>query len=401
MKKRGNPDWQPGVSGNPTGLARTAISAYRADDLDVVTGVGRVGGKSDVRLYASAKRRVKDMTSVWDADVICDRVVSNAADDVTAAGYGLPETMPDEIKALHADFAATLNTAAKYDRAYGGAMVLAITADNNTTDLPLERIINRQIQFRVLNSEQFALAAVDSDPFSVTYGSAASATIVNRVVHASRFSVVGYPESPSRLQLAERSIAGYRAGVSAAMQLSQDMIQTVWRVKGLAQIFASKNRDAIKARVQATEQARSIVNAVLLDSEESFERQTANVAGFDGLMRELKESLASDCEMPLTMLLGLTPSGLSPDDKAGKEFWARTVSRVQTSLMETVRWFDNLLQLAYGESAALGDVLWNPVVSVSEVEAAAIEKTQAETQSILVNAGIQTPDESAKKLGLI
>lgn len=397
MAPRGNPNWRKGESPNPGGVRR----ATRLDDIETVTGIGRVGGKADVSITAPSKKRVGQMEMVWSGSQIAARVVQNAPDDAVAAGYEISESLTPEVHELHAEFADTLKTAAYYDRAYGGALILAVTeGDSNIVSEPLVRLTRGALTFRTLTPDNFKLGPEVSNPFSPYYGQAEYATINGVQVHPSRYTVVGYPDSPSILQLAEPSIAQYVQGVTSAAVLTTDFVQTIWRVKGLAQIFATKNRDAIKARIKATEDARSLVNAVLLDSEETFERATASIAGYDILMREIKERMASDCEMPLAMLLGQTPSGLNNSGEADHKFWARTVARCQETLTQAVRWFDSLVVLQFPTQSIAG-VRWNPVVATSQKEAAEVAKMEAETAKALVESGIITPEEAATRIGVL
>lgn len=374
-------------SPNPGGRPKR----QRADALEnMVTGLGGALHKGGGALTTLTKATVADMRGLWDSNLLIKRVVEWAVDD--ALPYVLPPEIADNVEAaaLHYAFIDALHTAAQYDRAYGGSALLAVTEDNAPTAQPLLSVRNIA-RFVPLTPEEFEPGDIESNPFTAGFRKPTVYTIGDAVVHTSRIFVLGDRDAPGSAQLAQDAIEMYTSALKSTSHLVGDFSQTIMRIKGLADILASGNAEAVKGRVAAMDKTRSALRAIILDGDtESFERQTVTLAGLPEAVRTFAEYMSAATEMPLTMLLGLTPAGLTNSTETDRKYWEATVSRLRNRLKPAVQWFDAIAQMT--GVPALGPVVWEEINPPSQDAILDRQLKRAQVDQILITSGVLDPE---------
>lgn len=376
-------------SPNPGGRPRTR--GYRNDGVEnLVTSLGSaVDRGANNRIASLTKESVTTMDAYWSSSILLTRVIERPVDSA------LPYVLPDEIiakpeaKALHESFTEALRTAAYYDRAYGGSALLVVTEDNTLVGEPLMRA-RAIVRVVALSPDAFKPGDSSADPFDPAYGQPTFFKIGDTEVHASRILQLGDVVAPSAAQLAKGAIEWYLGALGSTSSLVNDFSQTIYRIKGLAEILAAGNGTAVKDRVAAVDKSRSALRAILLDGEtESFERQTVSLAGLPEAVRLFAEYMSAACEIPLTMLLGLPPAGLTNSGDVDRQYWADTVGRVRARLTPAVRWFDTLAQMV--GAPALGDIVWSELNPATEDQLLDRQLKQAQINEIKITSGVLDP----------
>lgn len=107
------------------------------------------------------------------------------------------------------------------------------------------------------------------------------------------------------------------------MILFQDLSQAVFKVKGLIEMIANGNKNDLQDRMEIVNMARSVARAVMVDAEmEEFSHVgAANVTGVDALLTKVFQRLAAAADMPLTVLLGVSPAGLNATGESDIRQW--------------------------------------------------------------------------------
>ena len=161
-------------------------------------------------------------------------------------------------------------------------------------------------------------------------------------------------------------------------------------IKGLRGMLASDQTDEMVNRLIAMNMGKSIANMIPVDEGESFERRSITVAGLPDIYDRLAQSLASAAEQSMTEFFGQTPGGLSTDDKSGRISRDNVIyARQNDKLRPAIEYLAMLIT----KNRSVPELIFNPLTTPDEVDAAGIRKTQAETDKINVELGIVSKKE--------
>jgi len=112
----------------------------------------------------------------------------------------------------------------------------------------------------------------------------------------------------------------------------------VYHIMGLANKLATAGgADIIKNRVQAANQIKSYVNALVLDKEEDFEQKTMAFGGLAEVMSENRIGIASALRMPMTKLFGISASGFSTGENDTDNYNQMVESEIQVKMRPAIR----------------------------------------------------------------
>lgn len=313
-----------------------------------------------------------------------------------------------------------------YSRAYGGGAILLGVNDGQDLTKPLD--LERVIEFTfltVLEPRECSPIAWYADPRAPKYGEAAiyqlSPTIPG-TPHKANFSAGTVQVHESRLiifqgiQVSNAQLSGTLSGwgdsvltriwkvlrdfnvswASAALLL-QDFAQAVYGVKGLAELIASDKDQEIMARMQIAERQRSTARAIMIDSEETFERKQTPMSGMPEMLELFATRFAAAADMPVTRLFGISPGGLNATGESDIRLFYDRVSTAQERkllppLERIARLTFKALGIAEPKSWAFKfRPLWQP----TDKERAEARKITAETDKIYIEAGVLSPEEVA------
>ncbi len=198
-----------------------------------------------------------------------------------------------------------------------------------------------------------------------------------------------------------RVLADFHLAWGSAAILLSDFAQAVFKVKDLAQLIATDRDDVVIKRAQLIDMMRSTARAVLLDSEEEFERKSTSLAGFHEMLEQLALRLAAAASMPVSLLMGQAPAGLNATgDSDIRFFYDGIKSRQKTDLKPRL---ERLCLIVFrskdgptkGEEPSNWSVEFNPLWQATEKELAEIRQLQATTDKTYIDAGVVTPEEIA------
>jgi phage-related protein (TIGR01555 family) len=195
-----------------------------------------------------------------------------------------------------------------------------------------------------------------------------------------------------------RALRAYDTGNQNAEVLLQDFAQAVYKVKGLADRIALDPNNALMESVMSIEIGRSICRAIVVDSEEEFERKSTSLAGYADLLQMLAQNLAAAAEHPLTILFGTSPAGLNATGASDiRWFYDRVATnqymRVAPALMRIVE----ILIATMGEDPeeTPHSVLFKPLWQPTEKEVAEAHYTQAQADAVYLDRDVVSPEEIA------
>ena len=340
----------------------------RADGLqNLLTGLG-VSGKdkrmssSFVSLYVSDI----DVETMYEND-LAKKVVDTKPDDMTREGFKVlidgDDSFDDEIqKELERlDFTTKSNEAMKMARLYGGSLLFLGTEDDlQGLETPLQMNQLKKIKYlRVLDKPYLSSTEFVTDQNDPNFGMPLRYQFHSVSIHHSRVIRFDGKKLPYRTFVSNSSwhesvfksfyepLVNYQSSSDNLATVLQDFIIPVAKFKNLSNMIEACQASVVKERIRQLQTNASMVNAIILDTEEeSYERITTNVNGLDKMVDKLKERLLSAADgLPHTILFGEGPTGgLSGDGKSEKRDWYDHVKNEQkTHYLPKVNQFLNYL----------------------------------------------------------
>jgi hypothetical protein len=378
-------------------------------------------------------------------DDIAGRVVETWPNEMLREGYGLrvkldgdqqgdadaAKEIVERIEARWDDLALTekLWDCLAWERGQGGAALL-LGANDGQGDLSQEMIPSEVTSLDFITAiepTELTPATWYDDPLAHKYGEVATWRLTpaagigvgvssrpgirsSTIVHESRLIIFpgirvtrrhvgalsGWGDSVfTRMRSVLRD---HNMSWESAAVLIQQFAPAVMKIKGLMEMVANDQGDVFINRLKAVALARSTIGATLLDSEEDYQRQSTPVTGLPDLLDRFMSRLAAAADMPLTLLMGQSPGGLSATGESDIRFFYDRISAAQRKrLKPIIERVTRLIMRAEGiEEPEKWSVFFNPLWQLSEKENADARKTQAETDVLYIQNGVVMPDDIAR-----
>ncbi len=171
-------------------------------------------------------------------------------------------------------------------------------------------------------------------------------------------------------------------------------------MKNLANLLAQGKIDEVKMRALMTEYTRSVVRAVMIDSEEEYSRETTNVAGLPELADRISSRLAAAANMPLTLMMGQSPKGLGNEGDSDLEWWYNQIGGMQVEDTEKVERLCELVMLSKdgptgGQVIQDYSIEWRPLFQPTDESTANARFLQSQTDEKYVTMGALSADDVA------
>lgn len=296
----------------------------------------------------------------------------------------------------------------------GGSAILIGTADTNLeVELDPESIQKEGLKYiTVLSRLDIQPQDEDRDPISPTFGMPRHYLLRNSAsskVHPSR--VIRFVGNPIRmrnywdgwgesiwieLRDAIRNSDAIAAGIAALVQEAKvDII----KVKDfVAQISTAVGEDRMARRWATANSLKSSVNALILDAQDEFEQKTLTFGGLTEVQASALMIMSGMADIPATRMLGRSPQGMNATGESDMRNYYDRIRAGQTmALGPTIYPLDEMLiRSALGSRPAEIFYEWNPLYSLSEKEAADVEKTIADTLGVYVDKGMLPSDAVTK-----
>jgi phage-related protein (TIGR01555 family) len=197
-------------------------------------------------------------------------------------------------------------------------------------------------------------------------------------------------------------IRDYNMAWAGISHLITDFSQAVFKMRGLMEALKAGEGDLVVQRLINMDMCRSVARAVPIDADgEGFSREQTPVSGLPELMDRFGLRLATAARMPVSLLLGQSPSGLQATGDADISFFYDQISAKQeTELRPKIERFLRLLFLdksgpTQGQEPENWSFTFNPLWQLDAKEEADLRKTQAETDEVYLQNGVVTTAEIA------
>jgi phage-related protein (TIGR01555 family) len=185
---------------------------------------------------------------------------------------------------------------------------------------------------------------------------------------------------------------------ASVCQLMTDMSQGVFTIKGLMEALATGNETLIQSRIKMMDMGRSVARSIILDADkEDFRRVITPMGGINEVLEQSWKRVASDAELPLTVLMGVSPAGLNATGESDVRLYYDKVGRARQLFLTPP-----LLRVARLISRALGhsrpdawQVVWPSLWQMTAVEEADYRLKTAQADHLEIQDGTVLPEEVA------
>lgn len=313
----------------------------------------------------------------------------------------------------------------RWARLYGGAIMVMGVDDGKSLEAPLdpERPVRKVIFLRVYDRWQVTWnsADINNDPASEFFGEPEwyrvtpyGAGVDNFRVHRSRTVEMHGETLPERerirnngwgdstLQSVYEALRDVGTAYNGAANILTDFITTILSVENLAEMIAAGQEDVVKKRLEIIDLSRSILNTVILDKNEQYNKQASSIAGLPDLLDRFGLFLCGVTGIPATKLFGRSPAGMNATGEADlRNYYDDIKSEQEDRLLDPITKLKDLLVTARdGEIKSQNtddfQVKFRSLWQLTDKEIADTRKVVADTDKLYVDMGAVDPVEIAK-----
>lgn len=415
------------------------MHALRLDGwLNELTGLGVAAlDKSVNALHQLSNRRADEYwEGLFHGDAMARRVCEKVPNEMCRAGFEL--SMGDEADA-HDIATAILDTlrdlrvvhhlkhGMTWERSNGGAAVFLGIDDGEADPLePLDETRIRRITHlaaidksriearswydsttpKAGMPETYWLRAIDGDRQQAQLAIHESRLLIfpgGLVTHQMRVRLQGWGHGV--LESVHEILADYNMSWRGLSHMLQSANQEVWAFKGFLNAMASGTdamREYFSKRLAISHMSMGPNRPVIIDAEgEHYARHASQFTGIPETIREMCHRVAAACDMPMTILFGMSPAGLNATGESDLQWWYETIAAMQSERLEPhLRRVITLLMLSKegptgGRLIENWEIKFRPLKQMTPLEAAQHRKTVAETDQIYIASQVLGPDEVA------
>jgi phage-related protein (TIGR01555 family) len=428
MGKRGNPNWRKGgESPNPTGKKQERRDGWS----NSATGHGTSLDRRRLTRYGIDVVTDLEARQLWRSEWLCRRIIEVLPGEANRRGWDLKCDDKDlvervEARAEELDLDGAMTRAAEYERAYGGAAILPVVSGAlGTLAQPLEddATIVSVDALHVLEPCELTPTAYHTDLSSPKFGkpekyrfmaqgSGRSGYLPMQEIHESRLIIfpgrrVSRQTQPgqregwgdSELNQARSAIADVGLTWGSVATLLHEFGQGVYEIKGLSDMMAQKDGpEQLQRRMDAMDFFKSTMRATAIDAEDSYTRMDTPASGLDGLLMQQAQWISAIADMPIEVLFGREPAGLSATGEMTVRNWYAKVEKVDATHYAPRR--EQIVKLLILEDGGKEPELWSveskPLWTPSEAEVANTRLVDAQRAAILIDKGIASADDIAE-----
>jgi len=382
----------------------------------------RTGGLfvKDIRLQR------EELTNLYVYDGISKRVIDIKIEDMLRNKYIVTNDTDDLLIKAAKDlkFIKQLKEAITWQDVYGGSLIIMGINDGQEFEDPLNENNIKSIDFlKVYDRHQISIdsSRLYEDPKEKKYGEPEIYNIspdgggMPFDVHETRvlrFDGAILPDcqrieneywGDSVYQSYYQRLKGIGNTYINIETIIEEFIIGVLHIENLPNLLQSGQGSDVLNRLNYIDMSKHIINSILLDKEEIFERISATVSGIDELITKLESSLSAVTGIPVTRLYGQSPKGLNASGQENaqiKQYYDMIEAKNEDDILDQIERFNYLLMLSKnGPTKGVYYDDWKvefpPLYTPTEKETAEIKKLNAETSKIEIESGILFPGEVA------
>jgi phage-related protein (TIGR01555 family) len=191
--------------------------------------------------------------------------------------------------------------------------------------------------------------------------------------------------------------AGLVSGGIATM-VTEAKIDVI-RIPELSKNVGTKEyRDKLTTRFQFANVSKSIINTLIMDKEEEWERIQSSFQSLPDLLKMYLLIASAAVDVPSTRFLSQSPQGLSATGESDtRNYYDRIGSEQNTEVTPAISRLDEvLIRSVLGTRDPDIYFHWHPLWQMDDVQRATVAKSRADTWMVDVNAGLLDPEMMRK-----
>ena len=406
-------------------IGGVTVTTKRADGwMNALTGLGKKGvDKTESTEFGIPPQFTDDeLSDLYEGEGMGARIIDLPAKDSVRAWISTPgdptRKLLNELKRLKAP--KMFKMALSYTRLYRGAIIVMVEQGVVDLSKPLQKNPKGLSSLRVYSAARIETNESDivTDPRSKYFDEIEIYKVRMRnggtiPVHASRCLIFkGFPAPdegrinfkykywglPVMKRIYDR-LKNWGSVEKSVVTIMLEFNIGKYGLSNLEQMLAQNDKesmDAIYNRIDIIQASKSIINAVLLGKDETYDRDTASVGGVKDIMEIMMISLSAVSEIPVTRLWGRSPAGENATGESDMRIYYDDISANQETDMEPpLQKLINVIGVYLGISDT--SFVFNPLWQPTEKEQAEIDKSKAETDQIYLNTGVRYAEEVTKQ----
>lgn len=405
-------------------IINTVTSMFKKDGwVNRVVGLGLRKDKSKGTTFGNFPfLDDKTLSHMWLGDGLGKKIVSAPADDMTKNWITVSddpdEKIMNELKRLKAK--PIINLALKWMRLYRGSIVAMGIDDGGELDQPVSLNSIKGISWmKTYSAARMPIGSVefDDDEKSPTFGDVKIFKVQKRnggsfKIHSSRCLVFKGEPAPdstgiglkqenlywgiSTLQSIWTQMSNYGGSNQAIINLLYEAVIGKYKMSNLAQLLSEEAYDKIFNRMNAIDQCKSIINAVMLGEGEDYIRDSLSFVGIPDIKQGYMMDLSGAAEIPVSRLFGRSAAGMNATGEGDREDYIDMITSKQgTQLEPPLQYLVNLIAM-YLKIKGNPMVEFNPVWIPTHQELIEMRNKQAETDSIYIDNGVLSAEQVAE-----
>jgi len=176
----------------------------------------------------------------------------------------------------------------------------------------------------------------------------------------------------------------------------KEFIQPILKMNNLANLMAQGKENLVKKRLDIIAMSKSILNMILIDEKEGFEKLSSTVSGLDKLLDAFDRKLSAATGIPLTRLMGISPGGLDSTGESDLTNYYDMVGGEQINkLTPMLTKLTDLILLSKESPIKLTEytIEYNPLIVLDDKQKAQLRNLQSQTDQIYIQNNVVHPKE--------
>jgi phage-related protein (TIGR01555 family) len=394
----------------------------RADGwANLLTGIGIKGRDKTAHTTYIADNRLEyhELTQMYRGDGLARRLVDLPVHDMFREWFtiegdtdGVIDTCLSKLNARK-----SLKRAQRFGYLYGGALaILGINDGGMYFDPVNEKKIKSIEHIHVFDRWRVTLNTADLyvDPNLDKYGKPEYYNIVpiygapfrvheSRVLRfegvdvADQMRIQNQGWGDSVLQSVYDRLRGLGESYLNIENILDEFILGVLTIDNLQELIANGKEALIQKRLSQIDLSKHIINSILVDKEEKFERHSTTTTGLKELMDVLIEGVSAARGIPVCLLMGRSVGGLGSEDASLVRLYYDLIASQQEEdlrpqLEQLIRYINIANNNVLGEEWKICfNSLWQP----TQKDEVATKLVQAQADQIYIANGVLLPEEVA------
>lgn len=415
------------------GLIKKFVDGWK----NVFTGIGI--GRKDKLISSFVTHDIlkqRDVEELFAGDDIAEKVVDRIPFEATREWIELTKIEDPKVELWLADRMSEVDAKVAFKKAssdarlYGGSIIVMIHA--GVTDLSQPMDCSKEgpmVNLVVLNRWEIDITTqqIDKNIFSDNFGMpefynlntnvrsrSTNNNKTNKIHHSRtlRFDGAALPKEKfinnqywhdSVLSRMLTMLQLFSSSYDSVGRVLQDFRLGILKMKGLADLIAS-NADGekiIQQRLQAFDLGKSTIKTGVIDETETYDQTTPNLSGVDAIMTKIDNRLVAATDMPHTIILGQSPSGMDATGSVViRNFYDKIASWQEIHFRKNLNKLIKCLfldkkSITKGEEPETWDFDFKPLWQMTDKENAEIKKVISEADGNYIDRGVLSPEEVA------